>query len=141
MARTAKKEPAIADVGIFKDLSKRDLKSIERLMTAVSVVAGKELIAEGAPGREFVVIVSGTAVVRKNGRKVAELGPGDFLGEIAVLTGATRNASVTAKTDMTLEVLNRREFMALLDESPKVMKKVLLAALKRLSEADKNPTS
>lgn len=141
MARGDVSLDRLENVGIFGDLSKKELKSVQRLMTPVTIKAGREITKEGEPGREFLVIVSGTAVVRKKGRKVAELGAGDFLGELAVLTGAPRNATVLADTELDVEVLNRREFMSMLDENPKVMKKILLAALKRLSDADRSPTS
>jgi CRP-like cAMP-binding protein len=67
---------------------------------------------------------------------VATLGPGDFFGELAVLAGVPRTATVTADTDMVVEALNRQEFSSLLDESPTLAKKILLGAVKRLYEND-----
>ena len=74
--------------------------------------------------------------VRRNGRKIDSLGPGDFFGELAVLVGVPRTATVTADTDMTVEAMNRQEFSSLLDESPAMAKKILTAAVKRLYEND-----
>jgi len=131
----------LRDVSIFSELSKKELKSVSRLMTQLSVKEGRELTRQGEPGREFLIILEGTAVVKRNGRKIADLGAGDFLGELAVLSGAPRTATVVATSDMTLEALNRREFMAVLDESPSLAKKILIGAVKRLQDIDSSKTS
>jgi CRP/FNR family cyclic AMP-dependent transcriptional regulator len=129
-------DQTLASIPIFSECSKKELKAISKLVTPVQVHAGKTLVTEGDPGREFMIIASGTATVRRNGRKVASLGPGDFFGELAVLAGVPRTATVVADTDMTVEALNRAEFSALLDESPALAKKILIGAVKRLYEND-----
>ena len=129
-------DQTLASIPIFSECSKKELKAISKLVTPVQVHAGKTLVTEGDPGREFMIIASGKATVRRNGRKVASLGPGDFFGELAVLAGVPRTATVVADTDMTVEALNRAEFSALLDESPALAKKILLGAVKRLYEND-----
>ena len=101
-------------------------------MTSVSVKPGRDLIKEGDVGREFLVIVEGEATVRRGGKVVARLGAGDFMGELAVIAGVPRTATVTADTDMTVSVLNRREFSTLLDSQPKLARKILVGAVKRL---------
>lgn len=131
----------LSAIPIFSELSKRELKSLSRLMTQIQVEEGRDLTREGEIGREFMIISNGTADVRKNGRKVATLKKGDFLGELAVLSGAPRNATITTTSSCTLETLNRREFMSLLDESPKIAKKVLLGAVKRLHENSNSKTA
>ena len=110
-------------------------------MTEIQVREGRVLTREGEVGREFMIIIDGTAVVRRGGRKIADLGPGDFLGELAVLSGAPRTADGIATSDMTLETLNRREFMSLLDESTTIAKKVLIGAVKRLHALDGSKTA
>lgn len=122
-------------IPIFAELSKKELRSVARLMTQVDLTEGRDLTREGEIGREFMIITSGTAAVIKGGKTVAELGAGDFLGELAVLSGEPRNATVTTTSDVTVETLNRREFMSLLDESPKIAKKILVSAVKRLHRA------
>ena len=116
-------------IPIFSELSKKELRSVARLMTRVEVSEGRELTKEGEIGREFMIIVSGSADVKKGKKKVASLGAGDFLGELAVLSNEPRNATVTTTSDVTIETLNRREFMSLLDESPKIAKKILILSL------------
>ena len=131
----------LRSIPIFSELSKKELRTVSRLMTEVQVREGRSLTRQGEVGREFMIIMDGTAVVRRGGRKVAELGPGDFLGELAVLSGAPRTADVVATSDMTIETLNRREFMSLLDESAAIAKKILIGAVKRLHELDSSKTA
>src|SRR5215207_9531302 len=116
-------------IPLFRELSKQELRRVAMLMTPVEIAAGRELIREGDVGREFMIILDGTAVVRRRGRKIADLGPGDFLGEVSMLSGAPRTADVIATSTMTVEVLTRSELSALLDENPAMMKKVLMGAL------------
>jgi len=130
----------LQSIPMFSGLSKRELRSVSRLMTQIEVAEGRELMTEGEPGREFMIIVEGEATVRKKGRKVATLGAGDFVGELSVLSGQPRNATVEAASPMTVEALNRREFMSLLDESPKLAKKILLGAIVRLQSVGTGPT-
>lgn len=128
----------LANIELFSELSKSELKKVGKLMTPVAVKAGRDLVREGEPGREFMIIVDGTATVRRRGRVIARLGPGDFFGELAVIAGVPRTATVTADTDMVVEALNRREFSTLLDESPKIAKKILVGAVKRLHELEES---
>lgn len=129
-------DQTLAGIPIFSECSRKELKAISKLVTPVQIPAGKVLVKEGDPGREFMIIVSGTATVRRGNRKIDTLGPGDFFGELAVLVGVPRTATVTADTDMTVEAMNRQEFSSLLDESPAMAKKILTAAVKRLYEND-----
>ena len=131
----------LKEISIFSELSKKELRHVSKLMTEIDVKEGRALTREGEVGREFMIIIEGEAVVRRGGRKIASLGPGDFLGELAVLSGAPRTADVIAATDMTLETLNRREFMSLLDESGAIAKKILIGAVKRLHDLESSKTS
>ena len=131
----------LAEIGIFSELSKRELKSVAKLMTEVELKEGATLTKQGEPGREFMIISNGTAKVDIDGTTVAHLGPGDFLGELAVISGTPRTATVTATSPMVLEVLNRREFMALLDESASLGRKILVGAVKRLQINERTRTN
>jgi len=134
-------EIRLQDVSIFSELSKRELKSVSKLMTEVTVKDGKVLTEQGSLGREFMVIIDGTAEVDIDGSIVARLGPGDFLGELAVISGAPRTATVRTTSPMVIETLNRREFMALLDQSPALSKKILVGAVKRLQANEGTKTN
>ena len=131
----------LAEIGIFSELSKRELKTVARLMTGLEIKEGATLTRQGAPGREFMIISGGTAEVEIDGQTVAHLAAGDFLGELAVISGTPRTATVTATSAMTVEVLNRREFMSLLDESASLGRKVLVGAVKRLQTNERTKTN
>ncbi len=134
MARSIDK--TLANISLFKECTKKELQAISSLVTPLDIKAGKVLTKEGDVGREFMIIASGTATVRKNGRKVATLGAGDFFGELSLLAKVPRTATVTADTDMVIEALNRQEFASLLDESPAIARKVLAAVAKRTYDND-----
>ena len=126
----------LADIELFSELSKKELKKVASFMTPLVVQAGRDLTVQGQPGREFMIIAEGEATVRRNGRVLAHYKPGDFFGELAVIAGVPRTATVTADTDMVVEALNRREFSSMLDESPKLARKILVGAVKRLHEIE-----
>lgn len=110
----------LGQVRFFRKLDQPTLERIAGMMTPLEVHAGRVLARENTVGREFFVIVEGTAVVSVDGEVVRELGPGDHFGEIALLATAKRTATVTAATDMSVEVLNRAEFADLLDTAPTI---------------------
>lgn len=131
----------IGDISIFSDLSKKECNAISKLMTTVDIADGHTLTTQGDLGREFMIITSGTAQVEVDGEVVAQLGPGDFLGELAVISSAPRTATVTATSAMAIEILNRREFIAMLNQSPGAATKILIAAVTRLQENQQSETS
>lgn len=126
----------LAQVSLFRALSKKDLSLVARRAEDVAVDAGKVLISEGTTGHEFFVVLAGTAKVTRRGRRVATLGPGDAFGELALLDQAPRNATVTAETPMELVVLGQREFSGLIDDVPGFSRKLLTGMARRLREAD-----
>jgi CRP/FNR family cyclic AMP-dependent transcriptional regulator len=95
---------------------------------------GQELTHEGATGREFVVLVDGAANVRRKGRKVNTLGAGDFLGEIALITGTPRTATVTTTAPSRILVVTARDFRTLLRRMPSLQMKVLDTLASRLPD-------
>jgi len=126
----------LSNVRLFSALSNRELVRIGRVAEEVNVPAGKVVVQEGASGHEFFLILEGQATVRRNGRKVATLGPGQYFGELALLDRSPRNATVEADTAMTLIVVGQREFSGLLDEIPGLAHKILRSMATRLREAD-----
>ena len=121
---------------LFSACSKKELTTIGRASDEVKVPAGKVLTEEGKPGHEFYLILDGQATVRRNGRKIATLGPGRHFGELALLTRLPRDSTIAADTDTTLLVLGQREFSGVLDEIPGLAHKLLAAMAERLREAD-----
>jgi len=123
---------ALARAPLFEGLSKKELTELARSTDDLEVPAGKVLCKEGELGWEFFVILEGEAAVRRRGRKVNTMGPGDFFGEIALVEKSRRTATVTATTPLRFFVLTSRSFWSLLDHSPQVERKVLRALAKRV---------
>ncbi len=97
----------LKNIPVFADLSDADLETVANLASEVSVPAGKELVREGDFSYDLLAIEEGTAKVERDGEQLAELGPGDVVGEIGVLEGGQRNATVTATSPMLLVTLDR----------------------------------
>jgi len=123
-------------VWLFSECSRSELKSIAKSAETISVPAGTTVCDEGEVGQSFYFIVSGKATVYRNGRKTAELGPGGYFGELALLDRLPRSATVKATTDMELLVISQRDFNRLLGESAALTKKLLIATASRLRNAD-----
>lgn len=126
----------LAEVPLFSAASRKDLQKIARASDEVAVKAGRVLVDQGRPGHEFFLILEGSATVRRNNRKVAELGPGQYFGELSLLDRGPRTASVVADTDMKVLVLGQREFLGVLDDVPGLAYKILRIMAHRLREAD-----
>ena len=131
----------LAQVPLFSTCSRKDLQKLGKASDEIAVKAGKVLVEEGKPGHEFFLIEDGTAEVRRNNRKVARLGRGQFFGELSLLDRGPRSATVVADTDMTLVVLGQREFLGVIDEVPAMAHKLLAALAGRLREADSRALS
>jgi CRP-like cAMP-binding protein len=121
-------------VPLFERCSKRELQEIAGLADELHLPAGRDLAREGASGKEFVVLVEGEADVRRRGRKINTLHSGDFLGEIALITGAPRTASVTTTAGSRLLVIASPAFRRLMREMPSIQQKVLEALAARLPD-------
>lgn len=131
-----KHELDLRDIWMFSACSASQLRTIRRAIEEVVVPPGRVLCEEGSVGREFFFIVEGTAAVRRNGRKVATLGPGQYFGELSLLDRKPRSASVTSETEMTVLVLEQRRFNGLVDDMPALSHKLLVAMAERIRAAD-----
>ncbi|HEU0056210.1 MAG TPA: cyclic nucleotide-binding domain-containing protein [Gaiella sp.] len=119
-------------VPLFSTCSKAELQRIASLADELDLAEGATLIREGERGREFLVVVDGTVRVTKNGKKVRELGSGDFIGEIALISDVPRTATVTATSPVRLLVVTDRAFRGLIEEMPSIATKVLQSLGERL---------
>jgi CRP/FNR family transcriptional regulator, cyclic AMP receptor protein len=124
----------ISRVPLFAGCSKKELGDIASLADELVLPAGRKLAAEGATGHEFVVLVEGAAEVKRGGRVVNRLEAGDFLGEIALVTGRKRTATVTTIEPSRLLILTAGAFRTLLRNLPGLQLKVLDALAQRLPE-------
>ena len=123
----------IRRVPLFSSASKPQLAEIASIADEIDLPAGKTIIKEGDTGREFFVLIEGTADVERGGRKVAEIGPGDFVGEIALIAKTPRNATITTTSPVRALVITDRAFRQLLDHSPQIQIGVLTALAERLA--------
>jgi len=123
----------IRKVPLFARCSRAELKEIAMLADEIDLREGKEMTREGAPGREFFVLLEGTAEVKKNSRRVNTLGPGDFFGEIALVSREPRTATVIATSPVRALVITDWSFRQLLDDAPRVKTKVMEAMAERLA--------
>jgi CRP-like cAMP-binding protein len=111
-------ENKLKSIPLFASLGKRDLRQVAQAADEIDVGDGKELLREGEFAYEFMVIEDGRAEVTRDGEHVADLGPGDFLGEIAALEHGQRNASVVARSPMCLIVMTARDMRRLAASIP-----------------------
>jgi CRP-like cAMP-binding protein len=132
LGRDAKIE-LIKKVPLFAHYGKRELAEIARVADEIDLRIGKALTREGETGREFIVLLEGTAEVRKGGRKLRTLGAGDFLGEIALLVNVPRTATVVTTSPVRALVITARDFRRVLGRSPVTQVKLVEALAERLA--------
>ena len=123
----------LKNIPVFSDLDPTATRIIATLASEVSVPSGKELVREGDYSYELLAIEEGTAEVTRGGEHIADLGPGDVVGEIGVVEKGTRNATVTATSAMVLVTLDRWDVRRLSKQSPEVLEslKQLIAERKQ----------
>jgi CRP-like cAMP-binding protein len=126
----------LAKIPLFENLSAKQLAAVDALVTTVDVASDRELIRQGEAGREFFLVIDGEAEVRRDDAIIATRGPGSFFGETALLLDQPRNASVVATTDMTVDVIDRRDFRRLLEQHPDLYAPLLQAITQRLAELE-----
>ena len=131
------KVKALARAPLFEGLSRKDLAQLARVTEDIEVGPGKELVREGETGQEFFVIVEGDVKITRRGKRVAQRGGGEFVGEIALLHDTPRTATVTVETPVRLFVLTRKDFRYFLDQNPRIAHKVMQALGKRLAELER----
>jgi CRP/FNR family transcriptional regulator, cyclic AMP receptor protein len=132
LRRDAKIE-LLKKVPLFAGCSKNELRQLAKIADELDLREGTVLTREGRPGREFFVLIDGTAEVRKKGKKIADLGPGDWLGEIALITDSPRTATVTATSPVDVLVITDRRFRSVVETMPSIALKVLARVGERLA--------
>jgi CRP/FNR family transcriptional regulator, cyclic AMP receptor protein len=124
---------------LFEGLSKKDIAEVARCSKEIEHAAGAEVVREGSKGVGFHLILAGRVRVSRNGRKLRELGPGDTFGDISLIDGGPRTASVFAVTPLRLLSMMSWEFKPLLIEHPEMAYKLLLRVCGMLREAESRP--
>jgi CRP-like cAMP-binding protein len=136
MASRSEQVNLLSGVELFAGLTKKEAGKVLQFMRDINYAAGKVMVEEGDNGGRFFLIVSGTAVVTRRGRRVRRLGPGDSFGDIALIDGGPRSATVTAETPISTLSLAIWNFRAALLENPSITYKLLLVLCKRLRESE-----
>lgn len=117
---------------LLSDLGRKEIEEVGRLADEIDVPAGRVLMREGDTGSEFFVLVNGTVGIERSGRRIRTIEPGEFFGEIALLSEGPRTATATAESPATLLVVGHREFHALMDQFPSIRTCVLGSLAKRI---------
>jgi len=134
MIRRTQRGSHLRDLELFADCTTAELCAVDSLTTRLRLDQGRILVREGATDRQFMVIVEGwVGVSRTDGAPIAVLSRGDFVGEMAMLTGAGRSATVTAMTPVEVLVCNAQEFGTLVTTAPSVKEKLIAAAASRMA--------
>jgi CRP-like cAMP-binding protein len=126
----------LKNVGLFHGLSKKNLETIARSVDEVRMLSGHTIARQGRLGREVFIMINGVARVERDGRLIARLNAGDTFGEMSLIDGEPRSATVVAETDIDLLVVDSRAFLALLDTVPGLSRKLLATLSTRLRTAD-----
>jgi len=121
-------------VPLFAGCTKGELRALARTADELDLREGTVLTREGRPGREFFVLIGGSATVTKSGKKVADLGAGDWFGEIALITNSPRTATVVATSAVDVLVITDRSFRTVVETMPSIALKVLAGVGERLAK-------
>lgn len=136
--KTASKKEIVSRleaIRLFSRCSTSDLKIVARHTETLSAEAGRDIVRQGDAGDALFVLLGGSAAVTRDGTVVAELGPGDYFGELALLDPAPRAATVTATSDVLMAVLGVRMFNVMLRELPPLGARLLGDLAARVREA------
>lgn len=141
MARDRDSEARIAEVDLFSGLSRSQVKRLAAAAKEVSHPAGKAVSTEGLGGLAFHYILEGTATVSKEGRELRTLAPGDYFGEISMIDGRPRSATVTVVEPMKVLAIPHQDFEGVIDQDPAFARQLLKTLCARLREAEARPTA
>lgn len=140
MAKADRKIDLLRGVSLFRLCTDKELKDVASLLDEATLKEGTVLIKEGAVGEEAYIVAAGTADVTLRGEKLGAIGPGDAVGEMALLDVSPRSATVTATSEMQVFILEPRSFGELLMRHPSVSKLMMAALARRLRELEQAPT-
>jgi|SRR5688572_9978472 CRP/FNR family cyclic AMP-dependent transcriptional regulator len=129
----------LSKVPLLAALDRRSLEQVARLADEVDLPEGRVVTRQGASGAEFFVIIDGTVRIDRDGEHLADLGPGDFFGELSLLADIPRSATATCTTACRLLVVGHREFHSLLSEFPTIQGAVLDAVAHRIARLEGEP--
>jgi CRP-like cAMP-binding protein len=133
------KAARLEEVPLFEGCTRRQLRAVARIADVLEAPAGTVLTKSGDPGDAFFLILDGRVRVEVSARKRIRMGPGEFFGEMSLLDGGPRTATVAADTDVRVLVIARRDFSLLLTKVPDLGRNLLVVLVKRLRIAEQGP--
>jgi CRP-like cAMP-binding protein len=137
MASMKKQLEHLREVPLFNGCTNKELQKIAKASDEITMTEGTLIIDQGQTGREAFVILDGTVVVKRNGRKVADLGVGAVVGELSLLDHGPRTATAICTSDCTLMVIDQRRFLSVIDDIPSLSHKLLRTLAARIRELDR----
>jgi len=135
--RQDEKMDRLENVPLFEACTRRQLRALAQIADCFDAPTGTVLIRAGEPGEEFFLIVEGTARVHVSARKRLRLRPGDFFGEMSLIDGEPRSATVVAETPLRLLVISRKNFSALFEKVPDMSRTLLTTLSRRVRQAER----
>lgn len=127
----------LRNVPLFQSCSQKDLEKIAKAGDEVTMPAGSLIVDQGQTGREAFVILSGQVTVKRNGKKIASIGPGSIVGELSLLDHGPRTATVVCDTDCTFLLLSQRSFLGVVDDVPALAHKLMASLANKIRELDR----
>jgi CRP-like cAMP-binding protein len=127
----------LRNVQLFAACSNKDLERIAKASEEITMTAGSVITDQGQTGREAFIVLAGNVTVKRNGKRVAALGPGTVVGELSLLDHGPRTATVVCDTDCTLLLLDQRHFMSVLEAVPTLAHKMLATLAGRIRDLDR----
>ena len=124
-------------VSLFSSCSTKDLEKIAKSGDEVILPKGSIIVDQGQTGKEAFIILSGTATVKRNSRKIATLEAGAIVGELSLLDHGPRTATVICDTDCLVLVINQRNLMGLIDTVPALAHKLMASLASRIRQLDR----
>jgi CRP-like cAMP-binding protein len=130
------RQEALRAAPLFEGIAKTHLRALARVSGVSTYPAGRAILSEGQHGSRCFVVLEGTAKVLRRGRRVASVGPGDFLGEVSLLAPGARTATVIAETDIRCLTIAGSDFRGLLEREPTLTLRIATTLAKRLRMLD-----
>jgi len=140
VARTDTKVDHLRHIPLFKECNQHALEEIGRLADEIDVPDGYTLIREGTFGEQFIMIIEGHVRIERGGKTIRTMGPGEFLGEIALIDKGRTTATATTEGPATLFIVGHQAFHSLLDQSPSVRLDIMTALANRVRQLEPSDT-
>jgi CRP-like cAMP-binding protein len=137
MASKKQQLETLQSVALFSGCTNRELEKVAKASDEIRMTAGTLIVDQGQTGREAFVVLDGEVEIKRNGRKVASVGPGAVVGELSLLDHGPRTATAICVTDCTLLVIDQRRFLGVLDSVPAISHKLLASLATRIRDLDR----